>query len=41
MAKTVDIIAGFVADGTIALERIGQSYARITDFKARMLTSAG
>jgi beta-N-acetylhexosaminidase len=41
VAHTVDIIAGLVADGTIALERIDQSYARITDFKARMLTSAG
>jgi beta-N-acetylhexosaminidase len=41
VAKTVDIVAGFVADGTLSLERIDQSYARITDFKSRMLTSAG
>lgn len=41
VTKTVDIIAGLVANETIALERIDQSYARITNFKARMLTSAG
>ena len=36
VAQTVDLIAGFVADGSIPEERINASYARIRSLKARV-----
>lgn len=39
VAKTIDIVAGQVADGSISEARIDESYQRIVAFKQRMATA--
>ncbi len=34
-ARTIDVIEGFVRDGTLTEDRINESYARITALKGR------